>query len=216
MKNMMEKAFAFMEKHWTILVVSTLLVVMTIMVVVYKVTRRIEYVDDLPRNFRGMILKGVVTKVSDGDTLRFYHTPCFRSGNVHRNAKTLKIRLAGVDAPEMAHFDVAEQPMAREATHHLTSLVLKKKIEIKLLSKDRYSRLVCSVFLCKFLKKVNVSIEMVRVGLASVYRKGSAEYDGYKEKLEHLEAKAKKEKLGIWSLKSHVTPIKSRGIPKNG
>lgn len=82
---------------------------------------------------------------------------------------TIHIRLAGVDAPEvsqlfacvipglipvyfftsvqLAHFGNPAQPFSKEAFDYLTNLVNQKKVTVDLLSKDRYNRIVCQLFL---------------------------------------------------------------------
>ncbi len=42
--------------------------------------------------------------------------------------------------------------------------------------------------------------EMLKVGLASVYRQAGAQYGGKLEVYEKLEAQAQKKKVGMWSL----------------
>eukprot|EP00952_Eustigmatos_sp_NYUAD-ZCMA_P008631 35930-Eustigmatos_ZCMA.PRE.1 len=44
-----------------------------------------------------------------------------------------------------------------------------------------------------------MSEDLLREGLAVVYRQGGAEYDGRLQRFEQLEAKAKKAKRGLWS-----------------
>jgi len=85
----------------------------------------------------------------DADNFRVYHTPGF-GWNWLRNIPTKKsdlkdmtihIRLAGVDAPELAHFGNPAQPFSKEAFDYLTNLVNQKKVTVDLLSKDRYNRI---------------------------------------------------------------------------
>ncbi|KAJ2006005.1 putative endonuclease lcl3 [Coemansia sp. RSA 2322] len=42
---------------------------------------------------------------------------------------------------------------------------------------------------------------MLRAGYATIYRGGNAQYDGQKERLEQIEAAAKRAKRGIWGLR---------------
>lgn len=56
--------------------------------------------------------------------------------------ETLSIRIAGVDAPELAHFGNPAQPHAKESLQWLTSAVEGKRVKCQLLRKDQYGRIV--------------------------------------------------------------------------
>ncbi|GAA5803820.1 hypothetical protein HPULCUR_009305 [Helicostylum pulchrum] len=159
---------------------------------------------------------GKVVAVGDSDNFRLYHTPGFGWGWLRSIPKTRKelqnqtisIRIAGVDAPEGAHFGMPSQPYSAEAKTFLTNLVLNKRVQVELLSRDQYSRVIGMAYVRKppfFLKK-NVSVEMVKAGLASIYVAKGAEYSGLFDKLRKYEATAKSRKKGIWSLKKYVSP----------
>lgn len=183
--------------------------------------RRIPSADHLqPKDF-GRNLRGYVTSVGDADNFRFYHTPGLaRLRPVPTDRKdlkdqTLSIRLAGVDAPEGPHFGKPTQPFYNEALAHLTSLVHHKKIVVQPQSRDRYGRIVGIAWvprlffpLSVFLPKRNVSTEMLRAGLATVYTAQGAVYGGLLSKFEKEEAKAKAAKRGMWSQSSssYVSP----------
>lgn len=95
-------------------------------------------------------IHGKVVAVGDSDNFRLYHTPGFGWGWVRNIPKTRKelqnqtisVRIAGVDAPEGAHFGMPSQPYSKEAKAFLTNLVLNKRVEVELLSRDQYSRVV--------------------------------------------------------------------------
>ncbi|KAH9451155.1 hypothetical protein Pst134EB_018648 [Puccinia striiformis f. sp. tritici] len=161
----------------------------------------------------GMRMKGFVTSVGDADNFRLYHTPGFGWNWLRSVPKkradlkdmTIHIRLAGVDAPELAHFGNPAQPFSKEALEYLTSLVNQRKVTVDLISKDRYNRIVGMAFVrrWRFLPfKQNVSLAMVEKGLATVYRSAGAEYGRYLSQLERAEKIAKSKKLGMWSLGS--------------
>jgi endonuclease YncB( thermonuclease family) len=78
-----------------------------------------------------------------------------------------------------------------------------KTVKLKLLRKDQYGRALAKVeggrsILPPF-KKKDVSVELVRNGLATIYTGGGAEYDGNRRTLEDLQATAQKRKRGVWS-----------------
>lgn len=95
-------------------------------------------------------------RVTDGDTIK-----------VSRDGTTITVRLVGIDAPERSkRKNEPGQPFSRKSTKHLASLVLNKSVTVKSYGKDRYGRTLGVVFS----DGVNVNLEMVKVGLAEVYR----------------------------------------------
>ncbi|KAG0151630.1 hypothetical protein CROQUDRAFT_651053 [Cronartium quercuum f. sp. fusiforme G11] len=159
----------------------------------------------------GLTIKGFVTSVGDADNFRLFHTPGF-GWNVFRRVpkqksalkdQTIHIRLAGIDAPELAHFGQPEQPFSREALNHLKKLVDQRTVKVRMISKDRYNRIVGMVFVrrwwCLPFPRKNVSLSMVEAGLATVYRSAGAEYGNILDRLTAAEAKARRNKLGMWS-----------------
>ncbi|KAG0370847.1 putative endonuclease lcl3 [Gamsiella multidivaricata] len=173
-----------------------------------------------PNTLQGKrILKGKVTSVGDSDNFRFYHTPGgVWAGwgwlrHVPKNSKELKnqtlhIRIAGVDAPEGAHFGMPAQPFSHESLEWLRKELLGKTVVVKPFSKDRYERVVSMAWyprLLPFLPKKNVSVEMLKVGYGQIYRQAGSEYGGMLQEFEKVEANAKKHKIGIWSQKNMVS-----------
>lgn len=164
------------------------------------------------------IVVGKVMRVSDGDTIRVRHTPLFPLlGNTPDTGRlteeTLIIRLAGIDAPETAKGTGKGQPFAEESKRFVIKNVLHQKVQVKLLSRDQYARAVCSISygpfssipfpLPSFLKK-DLSAELLKEGLAVVYRQKGAQYDGMYREMEGWEAQAKMKRRGIWSKKGEV------------
>ena len=126
-------------------------------------------------------ITGRVFHISDGDTLKIL---------TETNEK-IRIRLAGIDTPENG------QPFGREAKQALTVLTLQKKITIDVQTIDRYERTVGLVYV----QGLDVNAELVRQGMAWVYRRYTND-----ERLYALEAKAKKEKRGLWSTNNFIEP----------
>jgi endonuclease YncB( thermonuclease family) len=58
--------------------------------------------------------------------------------------ETLHIRIAGVDAPEAAHFGNPAQPHSQESLDWLRQTILGKSMRCQLLRKDQYNRIVRS------------------------------------------------------------------------
>ncbi|KAF9575569.1 putative endonuclease lcl3 [Mortierella alpina] len=204
------------------LIASVVFGVSTAAVVLYRTRlRRIPSAAFLtPHSLQGKrVLRGKVTSVGDSDNFRFYHTPGgIWAGwgwlrHVPSTAKELKnqtlhIRIAGVDAPEGAHFGMPAQPFSQESLEWLRKELKGKTVLVKPFAKDRYERVVSMVWYPRFLPflpKKNVSMEMLKVGYGQIYRQAGSEYGGMLKQFEKLEAKAKSRKVGIWSQKDMVS-----------
>jgi endonuclease YncB( thermonuclease family) len=122
--------------------------------------------------------------------------------------QTINIRIAGVDAPEMAHFGKIAQPFSNEAHNWLRSYILYHKVYIRPFSVDRYNRAVSEVYIRKWFILRNVGFEMVRAGWADVYDQAGAQYGGagHEKQLRQLLTQAKLKSRGMWSKGDVVTP----------
>ena len=96
-------------------------------------------------------LEGKVVKIADGDTLTL-----LTSSN-----QQVKIRLAGIDTPER------KQPFGKRAKQALAKLAFQKQVLVEVEAKDRYGRTIGVVFV----DGLNVNAELVKQGMAWVYRK---------------------------------------------
>lgn len=178
--------------------------------------RRIPTVDYLkPGFFRRRSIYGYVTRVGDGDNFHLYHTPGGRlagwgwlSGRKVQNltAKALKnrtvhVRVAGIDAPEAAHFGRPAQPYSQEALDWLRRTVLHKYVRAYPYAKDQYGRVVSSVFLSRWLFfKTDVGLSMIKNGLATVYEaKTGSEFGGQEARYRAAEEDAKRSGRGMWN-----------------
>ena len=128
---------------------------------------------------------GVVTQVSDGDTLRVSDA---------QTTEELRLRLNGIDAPE------SDQPAGPEAAAYLSGLVLGQSVAYTEASVDRYGRTVADVYRAS--DGLFVNQEMVRVGGAWWYR----EYAPKDRALEGLESEARSRWWGLWSLPDPIPP----------
>jgi endonuclease YncB( thermonuclease family) len=133
-----------------------------------------------------------VVRVTDGDTIK-----------VVNNGKASTIRLVGIDAPETSKKkNQPGQPFSRKSTRYLANLVLNKSVEVKSYGTDRYGRTLGVVFV----DRKNVNLEMVKAGLAEVYRgkpAGGLDLEPYW----NAEAEAYKAGIGVWSLRDkYISP----------
>ncbi|KAI1319418.1 putative endonuclease lcl3 [Mortierella claussenii] len=204
------------------LIATALFGVITASTILYrKRLRRIPSAAYLtPNSLQGRrILKGKVTSVGDSDNFRFYHTPGgvwagwgwlrhVPTNNKELKNQTLHVRIAGVDAPEGAHFGMPAQPFSQESLQWLRKEVLGKTVIVKPFAKDRYERVVSMAWYPRFLPflpKKNVSTEMLKAGYGQIYRQAGSEYGGMLKEFEKVEAHARSRKIGIWSQKNMVS-----------
>ena len=95
-----------------------------------------------------------VLKVFDGDTIKVAGLDLI-----------FKIRLAGIDSPEIGFNGKKSQPFSHKAQHYLVNLVDNKKVAIKSYGTGAYNRQLAEVFI----NGKNINIEMIKAGLAEVY-----------------------------------------------
>ncbi len=118
-------------------------------------------------------------RVVDGDTLEI---------------SSQKIRLAGMDAPENDQVcrDATEKAYrcGREATEALARMVAGKNLLCRVTGADRYRRLLAQ---CAVTGTADIGLEMVRIGLATIYDGGPA-LPGYAA----AEVGARRQKIGLW------------------
>ncbi|KAI5847220.1 hypothetical protein DFP73DRAFT_455766, partial [Morchella snyderi] len=163
-----------------------------------------------PSFFRRRSIYGRVTSVGDGDGFRLYHTPggrCLGWGwlpgrRLHGptpTRDTLHIRIAGVDAPEGAHFGRTAQPYAAEALAWLREYLLGRNVRVYVYRRDQYERVVASVKVWRGFRRRDVGMEMLEAGMATVYEaKTGAEFGKLEELYRLAEWRARKARRGIW------------------
>jgi len=121
-----------------------------------------------------------VVSVHDGDTITV------------RSSETYKIRLYGIDAPEL------KQPHGQASKHALSKMTFGKSINVIPTGKDRYGRVVAKVES----DGVNVNRAMVEQGAAwwyTAYAKGSFD-------LQNAQSKAQAERIGLWAEMQPIAP----------
>ena len=114
--------------------------------------------------------------------------------------RKVSIRIAGIDAPEGAHFGHPAQPYSKEALDWLTSYILHRRVRAYVYKKDQYNRAVATVYVRKWLVRRDVGYRMLKLGLATVYEaKTGAEFGpGLEEKYRKAEWWAKRKRKGLW------------------
>ncbi|MBX9838319.1 MAG: thermonuclease family protein [Silvanigrellaceae bacterium] len=151
--------------------------------------------------FAATEVKYKVLKCHDGDTCQVLSSD---------NMK-LKIRLIGIDAPEVTNRkNKVNQPYGLESKDFINNLIKGKSVTLKNYATDPFGRSLSEIFL----EKLNVNLKMVDSGMAEVYK---GKMDKNFDVTPYLEAekKAKKEKIGIWSLPNYQSPKDFRVTHKN-
>jgi len=142
-----------------------------------------------------------VTRVYDGDTVK-----------AEGHDITIKIRLVGIDTPETAKKGKGKpgQPYSQRAKEYLAGLVLNKTVDIKGYGIGPLNRPLAVIYL----DGKNVNLEMVKAGLAEVYR-GRAPHKFPLLPYWQAEKEARDDKRGMWSLgDEYVSPKTWRKMQK--
>lgn len=133
----------------------------------------------------------IVTYVIDGDTIEV-------------NDDT-RVRLLGVNSPEIGYNGAADEPLARRAQKFVTDRVVGKTVTLKLERerRDRYGRLLAHVFLQD---GTNLQEQILAQGLGSVV--AIPPNIGLVDIYQIAEHAARRSKLGIWNHRYYrpVTP----------
>jgi endonuclease YncB( thermonuclease family) len=127
--------------------------------------------------------EATVLSIGDGDTIR-----------VRMNGKPITVRLACIDAPEMA-----QRPYGQNARQYLQQrLPVGSTVTLDEKTTDRYGRLVAEVF-----KDININLVLVEYGQAFAYR----QYLSGCNAKEYLDAehRASRRGYGVWQVEGGIT-----------
>ncbi len=139
----------------------------------------------------GADLVGRVVGVADGDTITVLV-------DGHDN---VKVRLAGIDAPEKA------QPYGAVSKRHLSDKVFGRTVTVEWTKKDKYGRVIGRVLA----DGDDVCLDQVRFGFAWHYKQYANEQtSSQRTAYASAEEQAKHEKVGLWSLSDPVPPWEFR------
>lgn len=127
----------------------------------------------------------LVVAIIDGDTIK---VRC-------NEGPQEKVRLTQIDAPER------KQAFGNTAKQALSGLIYGKEIQLQREKTDRYGRTLGAVYL----DGLHVNFELVRQGMAWCYRKYLTD-----PACLGIEAEAKREAVGLWSVPGAVQPWEFR------
>lgn len=129
-------------------------------------------------------LAGPVIAILDGDTI-----------DVLIDRQPVRVRLAQIDAPEK------RQAFGTRSRQALSALVFRQSVTVADAGRDRYGRVLGTVYVSGF----NVNAEMVRQGMAWVYRQYATD-----RSLFALEDEARAGRRGLWADPLPVPPWQFR------
>jgi len=151
-------------------------------------------------------IEGVVTKVSDGDTIQV-RDPL---------GTKVKVRFYGIDAPETeksnkktGRVSKPGQPYGEEAYRALQGKLQRQHVRLDVMDIDRYGRTVSIVWL----GNRNINQEMIAEGYAWAYRQ-YLDRPHASEYIE-LEEQARAKGLGLWEQSNPQPPWEFRRSLKN-
>jgi micrococcal nuclease len=140
-----------------------------------------------------------VTWVYDGDTLRL------EDGR--------KLRLIGINAPEVGHHQKQDEPFAQAATQALIQLIdaSKRQIGVQYDQErlDRHGRLLAHIYTNEDL---SINAQMIRKGLAAAITVSPNVWNA--ECYYQAEQEARNQSLGIWK-DDTLGPVESIRLPRN-
>ena len=125
-----------------------------------------------------------IERVSDGDTVTA----------TTGNGTKLKIRLLGIDSPEIPRGKNPGQLFGEDARDYLDHLIGGKTVHVETYGTDRWKKRVLAVI---FDGQVNINLLMVAMGYAEMYR--GTRCRAYCRELEEAEAKARRDRVGMWA-----------------
>ncbi len=147
-----------------------------------------------PAEAGGRALAGKVVGVADGDTLTV----------AAPGAGRVKVRLYGIDAPEVRHKEAPGQPFGRDARQALKSLTLGRSVRVEIVDVDTHGRAVGIVFE----SGVDINRTMVREGWAWAYRRYLSA--PYASDYIDAEREARAKRLGLWRQSNPSPPWEYR------
>ena len=160
-------------------------------------------------------IRGRVVKIADGDTITILVATGTTGVSPVANASPLgqrascplpasptqhKIRLNGIDAPE------SHQAFGQKSKQHLSSLVFGKDVRVKYKSRDKYGRILGTVYV----DGKDVNLEMLKAGYAWHYKRFDST-PAYAA----AESEARQNRRGLWLDSNPTPPEQFRHAPSN-
>jgi len=142
-----------------------------------------------------LVVKSSQVDVIDGDTIKVH----WKQGD---QKKTETVRLLLIDAPELNHPKLGEQPYGREAKKHVEQLIQKATtvtIEKDQTTRDKYNRFLAHVYA----DDTRIQESLLENGLSRVAYVMQPNVK-YLAEYKKAEKEAQEKGVGIWSIKNYV------------
>lgn len=132
-------------------------------------------------------IEGKVIRVSDGDTIVV----------LDGNKRQQRVRFLGIDSPEL------KQEYGRSARKNLSDKIAGKKVTISFDERDRYGRILGTVYL----GESNINLLQIEEGYAWYYRYYARDVQpSLRRAYDRAETQARKARLGLWQQKDPTPP----------
>lgn len=136
-------------------------------------------------------ITGRVVEVIDGDTVTV----------LVQGREQLKVRLAGIDAPER------KQAFGQRAKRQLSALVFGKAVTVVGRKQDRYRRLIAKLLV----EGQDANLEMIALGYAWHFKRYELEQSpADRVAYAQVEARARAERRGLWADPAPLPPWEFR------
>jgi micrococcal nuclease len=147
----------------------------------------------------GRVLRGVVLRVVDGDTI-----------HVQLDGRVEKVRYIGVNTPEVHHPTRGEEPGGQDAVTVNQALVGGRdvRLEIDVRERDRYARLLAYVWVGDLM----INAELIRLGYAQVMTvPPNVRYQGL---FLAVQREAREARRGLWGTAAWPSAAPSDSPPR--
>ena len=146
-------------------------------------------------------VRGECSRVLDGDTIE-----------VDYGLRSIKIRMAFIDAPEKSQMAFDSKPIGIWSTQLLKRHCLGREIHVNIIQKDRYGRFLGEVFR----GETSLNLLMVERGMALIYKNYTFQTIAQKVDYFSAEISAKRKRLGIWRTFGFLDPHAHRRLKRRG
>jgi micrococcal nuclease len=121
------------------------------------------------------ITSGIVTSVYDGDTFTLVSRLPYDESPLYE----FKVRIAGIDCPEIRGKSPQEKDAAQAAKKEVIDLILYKEVKLRKTKLEKYGRLLADVYVIdnhtNDSRLINIGQHLLDKGLAKVYNGGTKE-----------------------------------------
>ena len=132
-----------------------------------KSVQAIQYADTV--EFVPPIHKGIVVKVYDGDTITVASRLDTAGFTATSTLYRFRVRLRGIDTPEIKGSSEAEKTKAKEARDALSAQIMGQEVVLRNVGNEKYGRVLADIYF----REVHMNQWMLDQGYAQVYDGGT-------------------------------------------